>query len=58
MVGEIGRCTTQFLSVGQHVPQDFAESYNIGSPAPLPLLMMEGSSYIVLFHIHRFILRY
>ena len=40
MVSEVGRCATQFLSFGKHIPQCLAESYYI----------------TFLFHIHRFIL--
>ena len=29
MVGEVGRCATQFLSFGEYVPQGLAEPYNI-----------------------------
>ena len=29
VVSEVGRCATEFLAFGQHVPQDFAQAYDI-----------------------------
>ena len=28
MVGKVGGCTTQFLSLGEHVPKRFPNTYN------------------------------
>ena len=29
MIGKIGRSTTQFLTFGKYIPEDFSESYYI-----------------------------
>jgi hypothetical protein len=42
MIGKIGRSTTQFLTFGKYIPEDFSESYYIPETLPLPLPVMEG----------------